>query len=446
MATDALSAARPSRSDRFRDTILLFVAIRDRDLDTVRRLLRRRPRARQRDGRLVDRRGAGGRAAVRLRGPRLGVDPCGRDRRRRARSLLRRWRRAGARRVQLRGRGVAALGRSRSRRPRGRGVPARRGCRSEHAGVRGCHTAPRCHAARAPRPRPPTARGGCGPGSGRRPRPDPGRLARAPPAGAARNLEAVRFRAHRDPRRRSASRRCTGSAQHWPPAVGLGQTVLLFAIAEALRPAEFWLLGFEHGPYSQAGAEQETRETGVECTVRLARAGADARARRARLRQHARGVRPVSCTEAGCTPRRSGARTTTCCSPARSSRAIRTCSPRSSSSPSTGPIRTSRRNRPKASTRRSPSTGIGRSVRCGPPSNRRAPGVVGTRASGTSSSRPPCAIGSPTFRSKAMRRCRRLARYFAQPFTLAEPFTSRPGERTAYDTMLDEVEALVSGE
>jgi F0F1-type ATP synthase beta subunit len=39
----------------------------------------------------------------------------------------------------------------------------------------------------------------------------------------------------------------------------------------------------------------------------------------------------------------------------------------------------------------------------------------------------------------------RLARYFAQPFTLAEPFTSRPGERTAYDTMLDEVEAIVSG-
>ena len=41
MATDALAAARPSRSDRFRDTILLFVAIRDRDVDTV---ARARPR------------------------------------------------------------------------------------------------------------------------------------------------------------------------------------------------------------------------------------------------------------------------------------------------------------------------------------------------------------------------------------------------------------------
>ena len=70
-----------------------------------------------------------------------------------------------------------------------------------------------------------------------------------------------------------------GRVQHWPPAVGLGQTVLLFAIAAALRPAEFWLVGFEHGPYSQAGAEHEIRETGVDCRVHLAAAGADAGAR-----------------------------------------------------------------------------------------------------------------------------------------------------------------------
>jgi F0F1-type ATP synthase beta subunit len=37
-----------------------------------------------------------------------------------------------------------------------------------------------------------------------------------------------------------------------------------------------------------------------------------------------------------------------------------------------------------------------------------------------------------------------IARYFAQPFTIAEPFTSRPGERTEYATMLDEVEALLT--
>ena len=43
MATDALAAARPSRTDRFRDTIRLFVAIRDRDVDTVARLIRTDP-------------------------------------------------------------------------------------------------------------------------------------------------------------------------------------------------------------------------------------------------------------------------------------------------------------------------------------------------------------------------------------------------------------------
>jgi len=43
MTADHLSAARPSRSERFRDTVLLFGAIRDRDHASVRRLLARDP-------------------------------------------------------------------------------------------------------------------------------------------------------------------------------------------------------------------------------------------------------------------------------------------------------------------------------------------------------------------------------------------------------------------
>lgn len=43
MTADHLSAARPSRSGRFRDTILLFAAIRDRDRASVRQLLARDP-------------------------------------------------------------------------------------------------------------------------------------------------------------------------------------------------------------------------------------------------------------------------------------------------------------------------------------------------------------------------------------------------------------------
>lgn len=43
MVTDALAAARPSRTDSFRDTILLFQAIRDQDADGLARLLARNP-------------------------------------------------------------------------------------------------------------------------------------------------------------------------------------------------------------------------------------------------------------------------------------------------------------------------------------------------------------------------------------------------------------------
>ena len=238
-----------------------------------------------------------------------------------------------------------------------------------------------------------------------------------------------------------------GSAQHWPPAVGLGQTVLLFAIVRTRsRPAEFWLLGFEHGPVQPGGRRAGDARDGS----RVHRA---ARARRCRcagaargLRQHARGVRPVTCTEAGCTPRRSGARARRAARARRSWRAIRTCSPRSSSSPSTGPIRTSRRNHPKASTRRSPSTGSGRSVRCGPRSNRRARGAVGTRASGTSGSRPPCAIALADVSFEGDAPVPPLARGTSRSRSRSRS-PSPPGPASAPRTtrMLDEVEALVSG-
>jgi hypothetical protein len=37
-----------------------------------------------------------------------------------------------------------------------------------------------------------------------------------------------------------------------------------------------------------------------------------------------------------------------------------------------------------------------------------------------------------------------LVAYFTQPFRLWEPFSSRPGERTPYDALLDEVEARLT--
>ena len=55
--------------------------------------------------------------------------------------------------------------------------------------------------------------------------------------------------------------------------------------------------------------------------------------------------------------------------------------------------------------------------------------------------RAPCSQPS---RSKPTPSSRRSREYFAQPFEIAEPFTSRPGERTRYGVLLDEVEALLA--
>lgn len=72
-----------------------------------------------------------------------------------------------------------------------------------------------------------------------------------------------------------------GGLQYWPPAYGLGQFVLLFEIARALSPARCWFVGFANGPYDHDGICQEIRETGVDATVALTPAGSDPTGRRA---------------------------------------------------------------------------------------------------------------------------------------------------------------------
>ena len=156
----------------------------------------------------------------------------------------------------------------------------------------------------------------------RRPRPHAGRLARActrptrTPNGRRRGdrgptgIRAVDLFA---PLRR-------GCVQHWPPAVGLGQTVLLFAIADALRPAQFWLLGFEHGPV-QPGRRRATKRgrPASMLTSRLAPAGG--RRARARARFGTRADRVPGHSPAASSSRASRARAmrTTSCSPCRRS-------------------------------------------------------------------------------------------------------------------------------
>jgi RNA polymerase sigma factor (sigma-70 family) len=73
-----------------------------------------------------------------------------------------------------------------------------------------------------------------------------------------------------------------GGLVHCPPAVGLGQAVVLFQIADHLAAeAEHWVVGFSFGTYEPAHLLHATRETGVEAQVRLAPIDASPSERRA---------------------------------------------------------------------------------------------------------------------------------------------------------------------
>jgi RNA polymerase sigma factor (sigma-70 family) len=72
-----------------------------------------------------------------------------------------------------------------------------------------------------------------------------------------------------------------GGIVRFPPAYGLGQAVAIFQIADHLAPAELWIIGFSHGGYEPATIEHESRETGVPVTVRLSLVGEDPGDRRA---------------------------------------------------------------------------------------------------------------------------------------------------------------------
>ena len=232
-----------------------------------------------------------------------------------------------------------------------------------------------------------------------------------------------------------------GRVQHWPPAVGLGQTVLLFAIADALAPAEFWLVGFEHGPYSQAGATDES-------------------------------ARPGSIAMCGSRPQ---AKTRVRVAPASAARSRSACShrPRSSSPSSKDRVMRTMSSLPSPRSQRAehvlstiviePFAGTYPAVAPAPPEGfdaqvafdvhraRRGLWPAVDPARTTSRWYPSERHEHLATRARSARRSRvrreteipPIAQYFAQPFRLAEPFTSRPGERTEYPAMLDDVEALV---
>ncbi len=60
-----------------------------------------------------------------------------------------------------------------------------------------------------------------------------------------------------------------GALVHIPPAYGLGAMRATFGMVEAFAPAHWWMIGFEHGPYEPTEFERETNDSGTPATIDL---------------------------------------------------------------------------------------------------------------------------------------------------------------------------------
>lgn len=71
-----------------------------------------------------------------------------------------------------------------------------------------------------------------------------------------------------------------GALVHIPPAYGLGAMRALCGIVDAVAPARWWMVGFEHGPYEPLEFEQEALNSGTPATIDLVGSGEAADRRR----------------------------------------------------------------------------------------------------------------------------------------------------------------------
>ena len=70
-----------------------------------------------------------------------------------------------------------------------------------------------------------------------------------------------------------------GARVHIPPAYGLGAMRTLFGMVDAFA-AQWWMIGFEHGPYEPREFQRETRDSGTPATIDLISPGHPADRRR----------------------------------------------------------------------------------------------------------------------------------------------------------------------
>ena len=59
-----------------------------------------------------------------------------------------------------------------------------------------------------------------------------------------------------------------GALVHTPPAYGLGAIVAVLGV-DALAPAHWWMIGFEHGPYEPVELKRDALERGMTATIDL---------------------------------------------------------------------------------------------------------------------------------------------------------------------------------
>ncbi len=72
---------------------------------------------------------------------------------------------------------------------------------------------------------------------------------------------------------------CRGALVQIPPAYGLGAIRTMFGMVNAFA-AEWWMIGFEHGPYEPMEFQREARDSGTPATIDLIRPGHPADRRR----------------------------------------------------------------------------------------------------------------------------------------------------------------------
>ncbi|MBO0685803.1 MAG: sigma-70 family RNA polymerase sigma factor [Candidatus Dormibacteraeota bacterium] len=248
-----------------------------------------------------------------------------------------------------------------------------------------------------------------------------------------------------------------GSRQRWNPAPGTGSLVVALELSRALAGAEIWWLGFEQDLADRVEVEHALAELGVRAEVRLVSRRLEAAAARARFEatldeviRTGGGERLVFCLEAT-----GHAHDVALALPplatARSLLATIVIGP---------PI-----GRPPASP--GPPDGYGGQVTFDRSRAARAllpaidPRSTTARRYPTSRHGRLAAISRTAL--AAYQRCdpdlelpdpeslpdpqpaaaaQRLIRYLTQPFVVAEPFTSSPGERTGHRRLLDEVEEM----